>query len=427
MLKINKLHILTLGAVFMLPNAYALDLGHDVTIKGFGTAGFVYNDNNQADFVANNYLNPRGAGRTENISAVVDSKLGMQMDWQATQQLSFTGQALSKQDPYNSWVPELQWAFAKFKIIPNLDIRAGRIRPAVYLLSDTLDVNYANPWVRPPVEFYSQNPFTHMEGVDFLYRLQTGSVNWLIQPYYGNSQISLNQNMSLTAKNLVGANIVATINDFTLRAGYTYSNITVNVPAFESQARPGLQSLCHDLGELSDPVACTQLAALDPTNKATSFSSVGASWDNGNYFMSGEFGYRTSTSLIPETLSGYVSGGARFGKFTPYATYSQVYNASPTSFSGSSLYFGPDIGYPTNQIVTGVLSFNPMDQNTKTLGLRYEAFTNIALKLQWDRIDTSTKNGQENTGGGLFMRITNSFNNGSYSIDLFSTSVDFIF
>jgi len=158
----NKKLLLALGAVFIVPNAYALDLGHDVTIKGFGTAGFVYNGNNKADFVQDTNFNPRGAGKTENISAVIDSKIGMQLDWQATQQLSFTGQAVSKQDPNNSWVPDLQWAFAKFKILPNLDVRAGRIRPAVFMLSDYLDINYANPWIRPPIEMYSQSPIAHI-------------------------------------------------------------------------------------------------------------------------------------------------------------------------------------------------------------------------------------------------------------------------
>jgi hypothetical protein len=414
----KKILTLALVSLFSLPNAYALDLGHDVSLKGFGTAGLVYSDNNQADFVVNPYLYPRGAGRTENISGVVDSKLGMQMDWQATSRLSFIGQAVSKQDPSNSWVPELQWAFAKFKIIPDLDIRAGRIRPAVYMLSDTLDVNYVNPWVRPPTEFYSQVPVTHMEGVDFLYRLQTGPVNWLLQPFYGNTDIVSTSNKKMNARNLAGVNIVASINDFSLRAGYTYTSLTGYIPEFESVARPNLKSLCP-----VDPVACTQLTALDISNKATSFSSVGASWDNGSYFLSGEFGYRSSTSFLYESLSGYITGGGRFGKFTPYATYSQTANISDTKFSGGS---GP-YGKYTNQIVTGILTNNYMDQNTKTLGLRYELFTNIAIKAQWDLIDTSTKNGQEITGRGLFTYVTSPFKNVDHSINLFSASVDFIF
>ena len=410
----KKILTLALAALFPLANAYAIDLGHDVTIKGFGTAGLVYSDNNQADFVANNYLNPKGAGRTENISGVVDSKLGMQMDWQATSRLSFTGQAVSKQDPSNSWVPELQWAFAKFKILPNLDIRAGRIRPAIYMLSDTFDVNYANPWVRPPTEFYSQAPVSHMEGVDFLYRLQTGPVNWLLQPFYGNSLLPLTNNREMTARNLAGFNLSANLNDFSFRLGYSHANLTINAPAFESVVRPSLLSLCK-----FNTIACTELAALDNSNKATAYASVGAGWDNGDYFLTGEFAKRSTSSSISETLSGYVSGGGRFGKFTPYATYSQSVVTSPTSFSGGSKAI--------NALVTSVLTNQPMDQNTKTLGLRYDLFTNIALKAQWDRIDTSTKNGQVSTGGGIFTNKTSSFDNGDNSINLFSTSVDFIF
>jgi hypothetical protein len=417
----KKLLTLALVALFSQSNAYALDLGHDVTIKGFGTAGLVYNGNDQADFVASPRLNPRGAGRTENISGVVDSKLGMQMDWQATSRLSFTAQAVSKQDPNNSWVPELQWAFAKFKILPNLDIRAGRIRPAIYMLSDTLDVNYANPWVRPPTEFYNQAPISHMEGVDLLYRLQTGPINWLLQPFYGNTELSATSQQTITAKNLAGVNLVATINDFTFRAGYTYTNLSFNDPFFEGVVRPGMQSICQ--ADYGDPVACTQLASLDPINKKASFASIGAGWDNGNYFLTGEFGKFTTASLVADTLSGYISAGGRFGKFTPYATYSQIYNGSPTSFSGGS---GPYGAY-TNQIVTGILTYDSMDQNTKTLGLRYDLFSNIALKAQWDRIDTSTKNGQATTGYGIFHHSTSSFANGDNSINLFSTSVDFIF
>jgi hypothetical protein len=56
-------------------------------------------------------------------------------------------------------------------------------------------------------------------------------------------------------------------------------------------------------------------------------------------------------------------------------------------------------------------------------------FFKLALKVQWDRIDidTSTQNGQANTGTGLFNNTTTTFENNNNAIDLFSTSVDFIF
>ncbi|TSA40535.1 MAG: hypothetical protein D4R63_05860 [Methylococcaceae bacterium] len=425
--KIN-MSMLALVAAVCSNAAYALDLGHDVTIKGFGTAGLVYNGNNQADFVQDTNFNPKGVGRTENISAVIDSKVGLQMDWQATQQLSFTGQAVSKQDPTNSWVPGLQWAFAKFKILPNLDIRAGRIRPAIFMLSDYLDINYANPWIRPPVELYSQLPIANMEGVDLLYRPQTGPVNWLIQPFYGNSKRDMTWHNTATTKNILGANISASISDFTLRAGYTYTKLSLTLPnSFETLVRPNLATLCNDLG---DPAACTALPAMDPTNKDLSFASVGGTWDNGNYFLMGEWGKRSSSSFVSDSISWYLSAGARLGKFTPYAAYSRVNNTSSLSFNGGT----GDYGSMTNDVVTGLLSNNTMDQNTKTLGLRYDFYKNLDLKLQWDLIDTRLNNGQqgpgggiEGTGQGIFTNFVGGFSNSSHTINLFSVAVDFIF
>jgi len=68
-----------------------------------------------------------------------------------------------------------------------------------------------------------------------------------------------------------------------------------------------------------------------------------------------------------------------------------------------------------------------MDQDTKTLGVRYDFYKNLDLKVQWDRIDTSTKNGQAWTGIGLFTNTTKVFANTNNAIDLFSASVDFVF
>ena len=40
------------------------------------------------------------------------------------------------------------------------------------MLSDSLLVNYANVWVRPPVEVYSLVPVNELDGIDLFYREQ---------------------------------------------------------------------------------------------------------------------------------------------------------------------------------------------------------------------------------------------------------------
>lgn len=141
----KKLLTLVSLSALITSHAYALDLGHDATLKGFGTLGIVNSSTGNADFVTNPLSQPRGAGSTESLSLNPESRIGLQMDWKALDRLSFTAQAVSKQDANNTYVPELQIAFAKFKILSDLDIRAGRIRPPFFMLSDYLDMFYANP------------------------------------------------------------------------------------------------------------------------------------------------------------------------------------------------------------------------------------------------------------------------------------------
>ncbi len=416
----KKLLTLVSLSALITSHAYALDLGHDATLKGFGTLGIVNSSTGNADFTANDFSQPKGAGRTESLSLNPDSRLGLQVDWQATQKLSITSQAVSKQGPDNSWIPDLQLAFAKYKLLSNLDIRAGRIRPALFMMSDYLDMYYANPWIRPPTELYNMAPIAnHMEGVDFLYRPETGPVSWLIQPFYGYSQLPISRNRTVTENDILGINISANIDDFTLRGGYTHFLMTWADPNYNNKALPILSQL-----SAVDPAVLAQTSNLSLTNRDLNIASLGANWDNGNYFVMGELGKKWSTnSTVLDQYSGYFSLGAHLDKFTPYFSFSATKTTNPTSFTGGTGPYAPI----SNEVLTEILSNFYLNQNTKTLGVRYDFYKNLDLKVQWDRIDTNTQNGQAGTGGGLLNNQTNDFANKNQAIDLFSVACDFIF
>ncbi|MGD0961401.1 MAG: hypothetical protein ABSB19_16450 [Methylomonas sp.] len=411
---------------FISANTQAIDLGYGFTIKGFGTAGLVNSSTRGADFVVNDYLQPTGAGYTNGVSAVVDSKLGMQLDYQATDRLSFAVQGLSKQQYNKSFKPVLEWAYAKFKILPELNIRIGRLRPAVYMLSDYLDVNYANPWVRPPVEFYSSASIDRIEGVDFLWRPTTGNVSWLVQPYYGFTTLGVSGvNSSFSAKNILGVNLSATYSELTVRAGFVQSDLNVSAVSINQ----GLSALSNICNTGLDQTACNQLNSTGTYHKYANFSSMGANWDNGEYFMMGEFGKRISaTQIISNATTWYISGGARIQKFTPYITYSSYHNDGSGAYNGdTNNLYNLGLGASVNQIVTAILQGSAMDQHTITLGARYDFMPNLALKGQWDHIQTTTKGGMAGTGGGLFTNEQAGFGNGPTQVDLFSLTLDFVF
>ena len=400
--------------------AHALDLGHGFSLKGFGTAGIVYSDDSRADFVSESILAARGAGRSADISYEVDTKAGAQLDWQATERISLTAQMLVKQFPDHTWNPDLQWGFIKFKATPDLDIRAGRIRPPIYMLSDYLDVNYANPWVRPPTEFYSITPIRRMEGADLLWRPKTGAVTWLVQPYVGRSQTAA-RGGEIGLDQILGMNVSASFNDLTLRAGYIHTRMSITSHFMDLAF--GTYRQLYDLGDAS---AWQPMNHFRPKDREASFGSLGATWDNGDYFVSGEWGRRDTDSSIANVMSWYLTGGARFGQWTPYLTYSELKPDSPFDYQRGSLM--------TNLVTSTLLRGNPSGQRTVSLGLRYDLIENVAIKAQWDHAMTECESspdpfyGQlEGTCAGLFILATEAFTRKGQDVDLLSLSVDFVF
>lgn len=392
-----------------------------LNIKGFGTLGWVHGDLEGADFVANYYFQPSGVGHSGETRMTVDTKAGLQLDWQATQKFGLTTQVIAKQFEDGRWTPQVEWAFAKWAVDDVLQVRLGRLRPAVYMLSDYLDVNYSNAWVRPPIEFYSSAPLMRMEGVDLLWTPVTGEWSWLVQPYLGRSDLSMPNQIELEVRDILGLNLSASRGDWTLRAGHLSTALTVDAPML-SQAFDGLAALCAN--GMGDPAACTQGSALRAKGKRSTFTSVGASWDNGDAFVTAEWGSRSSDSYIADASTGYLSAGLRRGKWTPYLTYATFQNRSPTRYAGSTV---PVLGAMTNAIVSQLLTSNPMDQDSVGLGVRYDFARDLALKLQWDKVRTQCRDHQPDTCKGVFIEAVPAFADRSQTVDLFSVSLDFVF
>src|SRR5580693_539910 len=151
------------------------------SFNGFGTLGVVHSSEHDADFTST-IFKPNGAGYTHDWSPDVDSLIGAQVIANFTPQLSAMLQVISQQNYDDTYTPHVEWANLKYELTPEASIRVGRIVLASFLVSDTRNVGYANPWVRPPVEVYSLVPIDSSDGVDASYRLNWGQ---LVQTFVG--------------------------------------------------------------------------------------------------------------------------------------------------------------------------------------------------------------------------------------------------
>ena len=76
-----------------LPAQAQISLGDSLTFRGFGTLGVVQADTDDGEY----RREQQARGATRSASALVDSNLGLQLDWRVTPWLSGTVQTLTVQ------------------------------------------------------------------------------------------------------------------------------------------------------------------------------------------------------------------------------------------------------------------------------------------------------------------------------------------
>ena len=172
----NNLLYMIFGLIFLVDiSAYAAEL--PVKINGFSSAGLVTGDLD-AEFISGTDV----IGESATFGG--DNTIGLQISADMNKTVNFTGQLLAKGviDGYNL---DAHWAFIDYHPNNNFSIRAGRLVLPVIMGSEYVDVGYAYPWVRPPMEVYSGVPMTSYSGIDILYTIEMGDNILTLQPYIG--------------------------------------------------------------------------------------------------------------------------------------------------------------------------------------------------------------------------------------------------
>lgn len=395
--------VLALATATCCLSAHAQSSAAGISFSGFGTVGIARSNTDLAEFNVPGQIE----GASKSSSASVDTKLGLQANAKLDNMISATGQVLTKLNGEGNWQPAVEWLFAKAKFTPELSLRAGRIGLPAFAVSDFRDVNYANTWMRPPIDVYGQVAVSHLDGADLNWQWVLGDATINTQLFAGKSSSVYTQS-KIKLDNVVGFNTTVELDGgWTLRLGHVRTKLTVENPA---------------LGGLLTTLAATPFASvgeqIDPTKKAATFTGLGLTYDDGPWVISGEYTRRKTESYVSDTTGWYGSMGYRMGKFTPYVVLSSlkvddsnVVNTVPKGVSA------PLDGL--SAAVDGVVATQALGQKTTSLGVRWDAYRNTAFKLQYDRIRTDG-------GRGLFSNVQPGFAN-SGAVNVYAASVDFVF
>ncbi|MCG2584522.1 hypothetical protein [Massilia sp. TS11] len=398
-MKLSTSTMLVASALALLASSAHAEDGNNITISGFGTAALTRTDNDQAEFARYN----QAAGVKTQARTGVDSNFGIQATYKLNDSVSFTGQGLVRKFATDQYTGDLTWAFVRVKANADFSFRVGRIGTPLYMVSDFLDVGYANTMIRPSPEVYRQVPNNSFNGADLIYQHAYGDTNLTAQVGGGNVRVEVPGNEYYTFRPVKFVNLVAEHGAYTLRFGYASAPVSArNATSAETLVKTlrglGLNSVADQLGL---------------TDVHGSFSSLGLTADYGSVFIQSELAKRrTDSRLVQNTTSWYALIGYRYGKFTPYYYHGNVEQDSIRSFA-SLPTTGPlaPLTAATNAAIKSGL------QSTNSLGLRWDFYKSAAFKVQMDRISPRD-------GAGGFVNATPAFKG---SVNVYAAGIDFVF
>lgn len=338
---------------------------------GFGTVGVVHSDQRYSDYVRNNIRKPNGPGYSNAWSAVVDSNVGLQLMFNC-HDLSAVVQVVAEQQWNKNYKPEVEWANIQYGFTRNFSARIGRIVLPTFMMTESAKVGYANTMVRVPIDAYGDVPITNNDGIDATYRLNYGKINNSTTVHYGVTKAKGVSGLYNEARKIIGFANDVEYGPYKLHVGYSQFKLTV--PTVANLPIPSLAAL----GKADAKVM-----------------SVGLAYDEQDLFASVEM--TTLDHVLPGKKRGwYVLGGYRIDAFTPYIAYSaqkQITRPSPV--------------------------FQPVNQQSAIVGVRWDFYKNTDLKVQVEQIRTDADS------RGAFKSYPG--NQPGTTTRLLSLAVDFVF
>jgi hypothetical protein len=377
---------LTALLLFLLSFATGIVMAEDKlaswSLKGFGTFAATGTDNKNIGFYRDRTQSQNAGGQWSLIS---DSRLGIQVDWKATDSLSATVQWVARDISGNFFEQNLDQAFLRWRIQEDLDIRLGRLAANIFLLSDYRNVGYAYPWMRPPHEVYSGIPYHHVDGIDITkkFAVADGYLKarlWGARAFNPLSSNSLSlQGIYNMSSAIVGTGLRYEDDKWQLNLTYTFVNLTSELPAQDIS-----NSLMNPLlaQTWSGTVPITSL--INMKGKEFHYVGIGAAYDDGVWQLHSEASYTNSHALLyPSQFNAYLSVGRRFESVTLYSLYGISRDLSHEVKVPSTLLVAAPALLGNQQQLSGLLNNNGLNEQSISVGARWDFYEKMALKAQW--------------------------------------------
>jgi len=355
-----------------------------LSVHGYGTLGGAYQGNDQVLYRDSIHTDKGSQG---DFSFDNYSVFGLQLDAQATDDLSFTLQGIASPNNSNDKALKITWANAKYKLSDNFDIRAGLMLAPNFMHSDILHVAYSYDTVRLS-DMYGLVIMNDYRGVELTYHNDIGEGYFSSSLLYGETTDTVKAvipqegvfDIDVEAKNMYGISLKYILNDLTLKGSYIRSDIGVDYD--------NINTILAYLNSLNIPAIPNTLGPADNRDIKTDYFNLGTRYDFENSYVQGEYIEFKIDNFLPDLKSWNVTSGYTIGNWTPFVSYSEVISNTkftPISTQGLPPTMAASItsaNQALSQVYRGWLT---VDMQKASLGTRYDLNENIALKFQYDK------------------------------------------
>lgn len=331
-------------------------------VSGFGTIGAVLTSDSEASLFRTGISTPSRQG----LDFGPDSILGLQLNRQIGNGADLTAQVIVREDQSSHVEPRLAWAFARFTPLADLEVRVGRLRSPFFMYSDSVWINFANIWIRPPQEVYGLNPFTDLDGADLMWRTQIAEIDLELRPFIGRSILSLPKRKA-ELERIYGLNLTAHLGDWSFFLGHAESpfGLPWGDAVFTSlDAALRRSPFASVAGELSGD------------NGYARFDAIGFQWDSSDYLFSAEYARRAVNRYIPSAHGWHITLARRFGVLAPYVMLAGQIEDEPVTDADLSAI------PPLQAGLDAFLESRNTAQRSASVGVRWDFHRNAALKVE---------------------------------------------
>nr|WP_277601567.1 porin [Colwellia sp. Arc7-635] len=319
------------------------------------------------------YLDDKDASYLDydnSLSIDKESLIGLQVDYQAFDNLGFTGQLIGHTDKERD--SGIEWLYLTYTPTKKLKFKLGRQRTPFLNYSDVIDVGYAYPWATLPQQTYPRHFFSTFDGVMASYEIPGKEFSLNIEGYWGyfdEDIVVAERTVNAKTTNFSGLIGHINYNNWTFRGSYHQGRTSVEL---------------NDLSEFSQILSqfgFSQSAESLKTEGLTEVFQLSANYENVNYFVRAELNrIQADFVFVPDSDGYFLSTGYHYYPFSSYISYSKNKAQYDEAANEIPIGFNPlldTLAFSYQSIFNQL----PVDSSEAfTLGTRWDLQPGLALK-----------------------------------------------